>query len=153
MEVAGTAVSGFSFLALAAEVEGAGVLPVDDGDFSVFSLGLSFSRTLSGSHSLGGSGREPAWVVEDVVLDVEVGLECEADVLLWPGVDAARDDEEGGLLGCPDVGRLGEGTLAPDMFRRFEGFGGVKAGNISNIHACEHTHKHTDTFRIQISIT
>lgn len=82
MEVAGTAVSGFSFLALAAEVEGAGVLPVDDGDFSVFSLGLSFSRTLSVLHSFGGSGREPDWVVEDVELDVEVALECEADVLL-----------------------------------------------------------------------
>lgn len=61
IEVAGTAVSGFSFLALVAEVEGAGVLPVDDGveGFSVFSLGFSFSLTLSASHSLGGSGREP----------------------------------------------------------------------------------------------
>lgn len=125
--------SGFSFLALAAEVEGAGVLPVDDGvgGFSVFSLGFSFSLTLSASHSLGGSGREPDWVVE-VELDVEVGLEWEADVLVWPGVDVARDDEEGVLLGNPDVGRLGEGTLAPGMFRRFEGFGGVKAGNFSN---------------------
>lgn len=138
MEVAGTAVSGFSFLALAAEVEGAGVLPVDDGDFSAFSLGLSFSCNLSVSHSLGRSGRETDWVVEDVELDVEVGLECEAEVLLWAGVDAARDDEEGGLLGSPDVGRLGEGTLAPDMFRRFEGFGGVKAGNISNTNAHRH---------------
>ena len=151
MEVAGTAVSGLSFLALAAEVEGAGVLPVDDEDFSVFSLGLSFSRTLSGSHSLGGSVREPDWVVEDVALDVEVGVECEAEVLLWPGVDTARDDEEGGLLGSPDVGRLGEGTLAPDMFRRFEGFGGVKAGNISNTHTCvrtnTHTHTHTHTHK------
>lgn len=82
MEVAGTAASGFSFLALAAEVEGAGVLPVDDGDFSVFSLGLSFSRTLSLLHSFGGSCREPDWVVEDAELDVEVALECEADVLL-----------------------------------------------------------------------
>lgn len=129
IEVAGTAVSGFSFLALAAEVEGAGVLPVDDGveGFSVFSLGFSFSLTLSASRSLGGSGREPDWVVEEVELDVEVGLEWEADVLGWAGLDAARDDEEGGLLGNPDVGRLGEGTLAPGMFRRFEGFGGVKA--------------------------
>lgn len=63
---------------------------------------------------------------------MEVGLEREADVLIWAGLDAAREDEEGGLLGSPDVGRLGEGTLAPGMFRRFEGFGGVKAGNISN---------------------
>lgn len=126
--------SGFSFLALAAEVEGAGVLPVDDGvgGFSVFSLGFSFSLTLSASHSLGGSGREPDWVVEEEELDVEVGLEWEADVLVWPGEDVARDDEEGGLLGNPDVGRLGEGTLAPGMFRRFDGFGGVKAGNFSN---------------------
>lgn len=30
------------------------------------------------------------------------------------------------------MGRLGEGTLAPGMFRRFEGFGGVKAANVSN---------------------
>lgn len=58
--MAGTAVSGFSFLALAAEVEGAGVLPVDDGVecFSVFSLAFSFSFTLSASRSLGGSGRD-----------------------------------------------------------------------------------------------
>lgn len=134
IDVAGTAVSGFSFLALAAEVEGAGVLPVDSGvgGFSVFSLGFSFSLVLSESRSLGGSAREPGWVVEDVELDVEVGLEREADVLIWAGLDAARDDEEGGLLGNPDVGRLGEGTLAPGMFRRFEGFGGVKAGNILN---------------------
>lgn len=126
--------SGFSFLALAAEVEGAGVLPVDDGvgGFSVFSLGFSFSLTLSASRSLGGSGRELDWVVEEVEVDVEVGLEWEADVLVWAGLDAARDDEEGGLLGNPDVGRLGEGTLAPGMFRRFEGFGGVKAGIVSN---------------------
>lgn len=136
IEVAGTAVSGFSFLALAAEVEGAGVLPVDDGveGFSVCSLVFSFSLTLSASRSLGGSGREPDWVVEGVELDVEVGLEWEVDVLVWAGLDAARDDEEGGLLGNPDVGRLGEGTLAPGMFRRFEGFGGVKAGNFSNRH-------------------
>lgn len=60
-----------------------------------------------------------------------VGLEWEADVLVWAGLDAAIDDEEGGLLGNPDVGRLGEGTLAPGKFRRFEGFGGVKAGNFS----------------------
>lgn len=134
MDVAGTAVSGFSFLALAAEVEGAGVLPVDDGvgGFSAFSLGFSFSFTLSAPHSFWGSGREPDWVVEGAELDVEVGLEWEADVLVWPEVDAARDDEEGGLLGSPDVGRLGEGTLAPGMFRRFEGFGGVKAGNVAN---------------------
>lgn len=132
IDVAGTAVSGFSFLALAAEVEGAGVLPVDDGvgGFSVFSLGFSFSLPLSASRSLGGSGREPCWVVEELELDVEVGLEREPDELFWAGLDAARD-EEGGLLGNPDVGRLGEGTLAPGMFRRFEGFGGVKAGNIS----------------------
>lgn len=130
IEVAGTAVSGFSFLALAAEVEGAGVLPVDNGvwGFSVFSLDLSLSFTLSASRSLGSSGREADWVVEGVEFDMEVGLEWEADVLVWAGLDAVRDDEEGGLLGCPDVGRLGEGTLAPGMFRRFEGFGGVKAG-------------------------
>lgn len=30
-------------------------------------------------------------------------------------------------MGKPDVGRLGEGTLAPGMFRRFGGLGGVKA--------------------------
>lgn len=30
-------------------------------------------------------------------------------------------------MGKPDVGRLGEGTLAPDTFRMFGGFGGVKA--------------------------
>lgn len=34
------------------------------------------------------------------------------------------------MLGKPDVGRLGEGTLAPGMFRRFRGFGGVKAAEI-----------------------
>lgn len=134
MEVAGTAVSGCSFLALAAEVDGAGVLPVDDGveDFSRFSLGFSLSLTLSASHSLGASGREPDWVVEDVELDVEVGLEWETDVLVWPGVDVATDDDDGGLLGNPDVGRLGEGTLAPDIFRRFEDFGGDKAERFSN---------------------
>lgn len=124
----------FSFLALAAETEGAGVLPVDEGvgGFSTFSLGFSFSLTLSASRSFGGSGREPDWAIEELEFDVDVGLEWEADVLVWAGLDAARDDEEGGLLGNPDVGRLGEGTLAPGMFRRFEGFGGVKAGNISN---------------------
>lgn len=134
MEVAGTAVSGFSFLALAAEVDGAGVLPVDDGveDFSRFTLGFSLSLTLSASHSLEASDREPDWVVEDVELDVEVGLEWETDVLVWPGVDVATDDDDGGLLGNPDVGRLGEGTLAPDIFRRFEDFGGVKAEKFSN---------------------
>lgn len=132
--MAGTAVSGFSFLALVAEVDGAGVLPVDDGveGFSTFSLDFSFSLNLSASRSLGSSGREPDRVVEEVELDVEVGLEWETDVLVWAGLDAARDDEEGGLLGNPDVGRLGEGTLAPGMFRRFEGFGGVKAKKISN---------------------
>lgn len=79
MEVEGTAVSGFSFLALAAEVEGAGVLPVEDGveGFSVFSLGLSFSFSLklSTSRSLWGPGRKPDGVVEEVELDVGVGLE------------------------------------------------------------------------------
>lgn len=56
-------------------------------------------------------------------------------------MDVAREDEEGGLLGSPDVGRLGEGTLAPDMFRRFEGFGGVKAESIHTfrIHLNAHT--------------
>lgn len=34
------------------------------------------------------------------------------------------------MLGKPDVGRLGEGTLAPGMFRRFGGFGGVTAAEI-----------------------
>lgn len=63
---------------------------------------------------------------------MEVEFEWEVDVLVWAGLDAVRDDEEGGLLGNPDVGRLGEGTLAPGMFRRFEGFGGVKAANVSN---------------------
>lgn len=60
IDVAGTAVSGFSFLALAAEVEGAGVLPVDCGaeGFSVFSLAFSLSLNLSVSRSLEGSGRE-----------------------------------------------------------------------------------------------
>lgn len=38
-----------------------------------------------------------------------------------------EEEEEGGLVGNPDVGRLGEGTLAPGIFRRFGGFGGVKA--------------------------
>lgn len=130
IEVAGTAVSGFSFLALAAEVEGAGVLPVEDGvgGFSAFSLGFSFSLNLSASRSLGGSDREPDWAVEEVDIEVEVGLEWEIDVLVWAGLDEAKEDEEGGLLGNPDVGRLGEGTLAPGMFRRFGGFGGVKAG-------------------------
>lgn len=128
IEVAGTAVSGFSFLALAAEVEGAGVLPVEDGvgGFSALSLGFSFSLDLSVSRSLGGSGRELDWAVEEVEMELE--LEWETDVLVWEGLDAAKEDEEGGLLGNPDVGRLGEGTLAPGMFRRFEGFGGVKAG-------------------------
>lgn len=154
IEVAGTAVSGFSFLALAAEVEGAGVLPVDDGvgAFSVFSLGFSFSLTLSASPSLEGSGREPDWAVEEVELDAEVGLEWEAHVLVWPGVDAARDDEEGGLLGNPDVGRLGEGTLAPGMFRRFEGFGGVKAGNFSNTDTNLRINKYISLMDLQFTI-
>ena len=148
IEVAGTAVSGFSFLALAAEVEGAGVLPVEHGveGFSVFSLpfSFSFSTTLSASRSLEGSGREPDWVIVDEELDVGVGLEWEAEELVWAGQDAAIDDEEGGLLGNPEVGRLGEGTLAPGMFRRFGGFGGVKAGNVSNkdrnVRAISHIH-------------
>lgn len=58
-------------------------------------------------------------------------------------MDAVTDDEEGGLLGSPDVGRLGDGTLAPDMFRRFEGFGGVKAENVPDTN----THR----FRIHLS--
>lgn len=128
--MAGTAASGFSFLALAAEVEGARVLPVDDGvgDFSAFSLDFSFSFTLSLSGSLEVSGQVLDWVVKGVEFDVEVGLEWETDVLVWVRLDAAGDDDEGGLLGNPDVGRLGEGTLAPGMFRRLEVFGGVKAG-------------------------
>lgn len=74
IEVAGTAVSCFSFFALAAEVEGARVLPVDDGvvGFSVFSLGFCISLTLSVSHSLGGSGRELDWVVDEVEVVVDV---------------------------------------------------------------------------------
>lgn len=128
--------SGFSFLALAAEVEGAGVLPAELGveGFSGFSLPFSFSTPLSGSRSLGGSDRKPDEVVEEVELDVGVGLECEADELVGAGLDAARDDEGGGLLGNPDVGRLGEGTLAPGRFRRFGGLGGVKAGIFTNKH-------------------
>lgn len=117
--------SGFSFLALAAEVEGAGVLPVDEGvgGFSTFSLDFSFSLSRSASRSLGCSGREVEWVVEEVV----EGLEWETDVLVWAVLDVVSDEDEGGLLGSPDVGRLGEGTLAPGIFRRFEGLGGVKA--------------------------
>lgn len=129
MEVAGTAASCFSFLVLAAEVDGAGVHPVEDGveGFSVFSLwwGFSFSLDLSALRSLGCSGREPDWVV--VVVEVEVGLEWATDVLACAGLGDAKEEEEGGLLGNPDVGRLGEGTLAPGMFRRFGGLGGVKA--------------------------
>lgn len=123
--------SGFSFFALAAEVEGAGVLPVEDGveGFSVFSFTFSLSLDLSASRSLGGSGRTLDWEDEEVELDVGVGLEWEADVLVWAELDVARDEEEGGLLGNPEVGRLGDGTLAPGMFRRFEGLGGVKAEN------------------------
>lgn len=52
-------------------------------------------------------------------------------MLVWAGLDAARDAEEGGLLGSPEVGRLGEGTLAPVIFRRVEDFGGVKAESLS----------------------
>lgn len=126
--------SGFSFLALAADVEGAGVLPVEDGVnvFSVFSLAfsISFSLKLSASRSLWGPGRKPDGVVEEVELDVGVGLEWEADAFVWAGLDAARDAKEG-LLGNPEVGRLGEGTLALGMFRRFEGFGGVKAESLA----------------------
>ena len=128
--------SGFSFLALAAEVEGAGVLPVEEGvaDFSAFSLGFSFSLDLSGSRSLGGSGRGPVGTAEEVDVDVEVEvrLEWETDVLVCAGLDEAKEDEEEGLLGNPDVGKLGEGTLAPGMFRMFVGFGGVKAGTQEN---------------------
>lgn len=132
--MAGTAVSGFSFLALAADVEGAGVLPVDDGveGFSVFSLTFSLSLVLSASRSLEGSGRKPDWIDEEVEVDVGVELEWEADVLVWAELDVARDDDEGGLFGNPEVGRLGEGTLAPVMFRRFEGLGGVKAEKYKN---------------------
>lgn len=83
IEVAGTAVSGFSFLALAAEVEGAGVPPAEDGvgGFSAFSLGFSFSLALSGSRSLGASGRGPGWVIKEFDVDVGVGLEWATDVL------------------------------------------------------------------------
>lgn len=82
MEVAGTAVSGFSFLALAAEVEGAGVPPVGNNaeDFSVFSLDLD-SLALSVSRSLGGSAREPGWVVREFDVDVVVVLEWATEVL------------------------------------------------------------------------
>jgi len=142
MDVAGTAVSGFSFLALAAEVEGAGVLPVEDGvgGFSAFSLGFSFSLNLSTSRSLGGSGRGAVWVVEEVAVDVEVDvrLEWETDVLVCAGLDEAKEDEEEGLLGNPDVGKLGEGTLAPGMFRRFGGFGEVKAETENQIQINAH---------------
>lgn len=84
MDVAGTAASGFSFLALAAEVEGAGVFPVEDGveGFSAFSLGFSFSLDLSVSRSLGGSGREADWADEEVDKEVEVGLEWETEELV-----------------------------------------------------------------------
>lgn len=126
MEVAGTEGSGLSFLALAADVEGAGVLPVSEGlGFSNFSLGFSFSLDLSASRSLGGSGRELSCVVMAVEVDMGVGVEWEVDVLAWVGLGEAR--EEGALLDNPEVGRLGEGALAPGMFRRFVGFGGVKA--------------------------
>lgn len=130
IEVAGTAVSGFSFLALAAEVEGAGVLPVDEGvgDFSVFSLDLSFSLCLSASRSLGRSAFDVDWVEEEEEEEVVVELDWDTDALVWAGLDEVIDeDEDGVLLGNPDVGRLGEGTLAPGIFRRFEGLGGVKA--------------------------
>lgn len=62
-----------------------------------------------------------------VEVEVEVGLEWATDVLACAGLGDAKEEEEGGLLGNPDVGRLGEGTLAPGMFRRFGGLGGVKA--------------------------
>lgn len=78
MDVAGTAVSGFSFLALAAEVVGAGVPPMEEGvaDLSTFSLGFSFSRGLSTSRSLGvGSCRELGREVVDVDVELDVGLE------------------------------------------------------------------------------
>lgn len=83
IEVAGTAVSVFSFLALAAEVEGAGVPPAEDGveDFSAFSLGFSFSLALSELRSLGASGRGPGCVIKEFVVDVGVGLEWATDVL------------------------------------------------------------------------
>lgn len=83
IEVAGTAVSGFSFLALAAEVEGVGVPPAEDGvgGFSVFSLDFSFSLALSGSRSLGASGRGPGWVIKEFDVDVGEGLEWATDVL------------------------------------------------------------------------
>lgn len=81
IDVAGTAVSGFSFLALAAEVEGAGVPPAEDGvgGFSAFSLG--FSLALSETRSLGASGRVPGCVVKEFDVDVGVGLEWGTDVL------------------------------------------------------------------------
>ena len=108
------------------------MLPVEEGvaGFSAFSLGFSFSLDLSGSRSLGGSGRGPAGTAEEVDVDVEVDVRLgwEMDVLVCAGLDEAKEDEEEGLLGNPDVGKLGEGTLAPGMFRMFGGFGGVKAG-------------------------
>lgn len=81
--MAGTAVSGFSFFALAAEVVGAGVPPVDDGvaDFSTFSLGFSFSLDLSASRSFGCSAREPGCGAEDVDVELDVGFEWATDVL------------------------------------------------------------------------
>lgn len=119
--MARTAVSALSFLALAAEVEGAGVTPVEDvvDGFSDLSLGFSFSLSLSG---LGASGRGPNCIDVEVV----VGVDCEVELLVCTGLGEAKDEEVGGLLGIPDVGRLREGTLLPGIFR-FGGFGGVKA--------------------------
>lgn len=83
IEVAGTAVSGFSFLALAAEVEGAGVPAVEDGveGFSTFSLGFSFSLAFSISRSLRGSARGPSWVVREIDVGVVVVVEWATEVL------------------------------------------------------------------------
>lgn len=82
IEVAGTAVSGFSFLALAAEVEGAGVPAVDDGvgGFSTFSLGFSFSLAFSGSRSLRGSARGPS-VAREFDVGAVVVVEWATEVL------------------------------------------------------------------------
>ncbi len=52
--------------------------------------------------------------------------------MCWPELGWARPMKrrKGSCWVKPDVGRLGEGTLAPGMFRRFRGFGGVKAAEI-----------------------
>ncbi len=75
--------SAFSFLALAAEVEGAGVLPAEDGvgGFSAFSLGFSFSLALSGSRSWEHQDEGLAGSSKSFDVDVGVGLECATDVL------------------------------------------------------------------------